>query len=381
MAKTGEDSRNNGRMDLAPNSDLRIAVVPGDGIGLEIMDACRAILDALETRVGGYALSYTPYRAGAALFAETGTDITDADFDALGRADAILLGAIGDPAVRHANGTEISPHLRIRTAFKLCTGLRPAKAYPNAPRRLRDERAADIDLVVVRESTEGLFHTAQIGEIIDDLEATEIMKITRPVCEQLFDETFALARRRKAQGGKGKVTCVDKANVFKAMAFFRKIFDERAALHPDIEVGYNYVDAQALDLIRRPWDFDVLVMENMFGDILSDLTAALVGGMGMAPCGEIGRDHAMFQPAHGSAPDIAGQDKANPTAMILSAAMMLDWLGDRHGVDAMVTAARMLDDSVSEGFASGRVNPMEFGGPHGTKEAVRSIIDIIKERS
>jgi len=375
----GENRRSNGRMDLAPNSDLRIAVLPGDGIGLEIMDACRAILDALEGRVGGYTLCYTPYRAGAALFSETGTDITDEDFDALGHADAILLGAIGDPTVRHPNGTEISPHLRIRTAFKLCTGLRPAKAYPNAPRRLRDERAADIDLVVVRESTEGLFHTAQIGEIIDDLEATEIMKITRPVCEQLFDETFALARRRKAQGGKGKVTCVDKANVFKAMAFFRKVFDERAARNPDIEVGYNYVDAQALDLIRRPWEFDVLVMENMFGDILSDLTAALVGGMGMAPCGEIGRDHAMFQPAHGSAPDIAGQDKANPTAMILSAAMMLEWLGERHDIDALKTAAKVLEAAVSEGFASGRVNPKEFGGPHGTKETARAVIDIIGE--
>jgi 3-isopropylmalate dehydrogenase len=362
---------------LALKSDLRIAVVPGDGIGLEIMDACLAVLEALEKRVGGYTLTRDPYRLGAGLFAETGVDMTDEDFAALGRDDAILLGAIGDPAVRHADGTEISPHLRIRTQFKLCTGLRPAKAYPNAPRRLRDDRAAGIDLVVVRESTEGLFHTAKIGTVVDDREATEIMKITRPVCEQLFDETFALARRRKARGGKGLVTCVDKANVFKAMAFFRKIFDERAALNPDIAVGYNYVDAQALDLIRRPWDFDVLVMENMFGDILSDLTAALVGGMGMAPCGEIGRDHAMFQPAHGSAPDIAGQDKANPTAMILSAAMMLEWLGERHRVDALTTAARVLEAAVSQGFASGRVNPMEFGGPHGTRDVARSIIDIV----
>jgi 3-isopropylmalate dehydrogenase len=362
---------------MTANSDLSIAVIPGDGIGIEIIDGCLAILDALQKRVGGYKLAYKNYRIGAAFFAETGVDMTDEDFEAMGRDDAILLGAIGDPKVRHPDGTEISPHLRIRTRFSLCAGLRPAKAYPNAPRRLRDDRAADIDLVVVRESTEGLFHTALVGEVVDDREATEIMKITRPVCEQLFDEAFALARRRKTRGGKGKVTCVDKANVFKAMAFFRKIFDERAALHPDIEVGYNYVDAQALDLIRRPWEFDVLVMENMFGDILSDLSAALVGGMGMAPCGEIGRNHAMFQPAHGSAPDIAGQDKANPTAMILSAAMMLDWLGDRHGVEALVSAARVLDDAVCEGFASGRVNPIEFGGPHGTKEAVRSIIDII----
>jgi 3-isopropylmalate dehydrogenase len=359
--------------------EFRIAVIPGDGIGLEIMDCCLAVLDAVEQRVGGYKLTYKPYRMGAAFYAETGIDMSDEDFDAMALDDAILLGAIGDPAIRNADGTEISPHLRIRTRFSLCTGLRPAKAYPNAPRRLSDARAADIDLVVVRESTEGLFNTALIGEVIDDREAIEVMKITRPVCEQLFDETFALARRRQARGGKGKVTCVDKANVFKAMAFFRKIFDERSALNPGIEVGYNYVDAQALDFIRRPWDFDVLVMENMFGDILSDLAAALVGGMGMAPCGEIGRDHAMFQPAHGSAPDIAGQDKANPIAMILSAAMMLEWLGVRHGVDAMTTAAEMVDDAVNTGFATRRINPAEFGGPQGTQAVTRSIVDIINE--
>ncbi len=277
---------------LARNSDIRIAVVPGDGIGLEIMAACRAILDALERRVGGYSLAYIPYRAGAALFAETGVDITDEDFEALGRDDAILLGAIGDPAVRHDNGTEISPHLRIRTAFKLCTGLRPAKAYPNAPRRLRDERA-------VR--------------------------------------------------------------------------------NPDIAISYNYVDAQALDLIRRPWEFDVLVMENMFGDILSDLTAALVGGMGMAPCAEIGRGHAMFQPAHGSAPDIAGRDKANPTAMILSAAMMLEWLGERHDVDALKTAATVLDAAVTEGSRPAGSIPSSSMALMALSEAARAIIDIIAE--
>jgi len=363
---------------MASSSDLRIAVVPGDGIGLEIMDGCLQVLHAVQKRVGGYTLSYRPYRIGAAFYRETGVDMTDEDFEAMGEAEAILLGAIGDPAIRHADGTEISPHLRIRTQFELRAGLRPARAFPNTPQRLSDPRAAEIDLVVVRESTEGLFHTALTGDVIDDHAATETMMITRPVCEQLFDEMFALARRRKSRGGKGKVTCVDKANVFKAMAFFRKIFDERAAKNPDIDVGYSYVDAQALDFIRRPWDFDVLVMENMFGDILSDLAAALVGGMGMAPCGELGRNHAMFQPAHGSAPDIAGQDKANPTAMFLSAAMMLDWLGDRHGVDAMTEAGLVLEAAVREGFASGRVQPMEFGGPHGMCAVTRAIVDIIE---
>ena len=157
------------------------------------------------------------------------------------------------------------------------------------------------------------------------------------------------------------------------MAFFRKIFDERARAFPDIEARHNYVDATALDLIRKPWDFDVLVTENMFGDILSDETAALVGGMGMAPSADVGDRHGLFQPCHGSAPDIAGQGKANPTATILSAAMMLDWLADRGHGDALAEAALRLERAVDAVFASGRVVPYEFGGRDGT----RAIADAI----
>ena len=134
------------------------------------------------------------------------------------------------------------------------------------------------------------------------------------------------------------VTCVDKANMFAAFGFFRDIFDERAALNTDIEADYCYVDAMALNLVRRPWDYDVIVTENLLGDILSDLGAGLMGGMGMAPSADIGAKHAVFQPCHGTAPDIAGMGKANPTAMILSAAMMLDWLGRCHEVPACIAA-------------------------------------------
>jgi len=360
-------------------SELRIAVLPGDGIGREIMDACLAVLDRLQRRIGGYALSYDHLRAGADFYRETGVDITDETFAAVARADAILLGAMGLPSVRFPDGTEISPHLKMRDAFGLFAGVRPVKAYPNVPRRLADERAASIDLVILRESTEGLFYSRDKGEVIDVVEARETLRITRATSEKLFDFAFDLARRRKAEGGKGLVTCVDKANVFRAYAFFRKIFDERAAANPDITAGHAYVDAQALDLVRRPWDFDVLVMENMFADILSDLGGGLVGGMGMAPCAEIGTDHALFQPAHGSAPDIVGQDKANPTAMFLSAAMMLDWLGARHGCEPLVIAGRVLARAVEDGFASGRTRPCEFGGPHGTSAHTRAVLEIIDE--
>ena len=150
-------------------------------------------------------------------------------------------------------------------------------------------------------------------------------------------------------------------------------------MYPDIQSGYNYVDAQALDLIRRPWDFDVLVMENMFADILSDLGGGLVGGMGMAPCAEIGLEHALFQPAHGSAPDIMGKDQANPTAMFLSAVMMLDWLGQRHQNVSLLKAGNLLESVIEEGFRSGRIQPREFGGYHGCTEHTRILMEIIDE--
>jgi 3-isopropylmalate dehydrogenase len=168
---------------------------------------------------------------------------------------------------------------------------------------------------------------------------------------------------------------VDKANVFASMAFFRSIYDGVAAQYPDVETGHNYVDAQALDLIRKPWEADVLVMENMFGDILSDLAGGLVGGMGMAVCAEIGDAVGLFQPAHGSAPDIMGQDKANPLAAILSAGLMLDYLGDRNGDSALNDAARLIDGAVEAGFAAKALRPMEFGGDMGTVAVTRAVLD------
>ncbi|MEM8951330.1 MAG: isocitrate/isopropylmalate family dehydrogenase [Pseudomonadota bacterium] len=364
------------------NTSFQIAVIRGDGIGVDVTDAALAVIEAACGRIGGFALTYDDLLAGAAYYQETGEDIAPGAEEAAGAADAILLGAIGLPAVRHANGTEISPHLRLREKFQLYAGVRPAKAYPNSPKRLADPRAAEIDLVILRESTEGLFYSAAAhgrDTVANDDEVQDILRITRPTTEKLHDFAFELARKRKARGGRGKVTCVDKANVFHSMAFFRKIFDERAAGFSDIEHGHNYVDAQALDLIRRPWEFDVLVMENMFGDILCDQAAALVGGMGMAACGEIGDVHGLFQPAHGSAPDIMGQDKANPLAAILSGALMLDYLADRSGLEAPADAAALIEAAVSSGFSQNRLRPMEFGGDQGTKALTEELITIVKD--
>jgi 3-isopropylmalate dehydrogenase len=358
----------------------RIALLPGDGIGTEIIPAAVHVLERL-ARSYGFKLAFeTRADCGAAYYRTSGRDCSEAAFEAARSADAILLGAMGLPDVRYPDGTEIAPHLRMRDVFGLYAGVRPVKAFANIPRRLADPRAANIDLVILRESTEGLFYSHGRGEVIGDMEARETLRITRATTEKLCDTAFALARRRKAKGGMGLVTCVDKANVFRAYAFFRKVFTERAARNPDIAAGYNYVDAQALDLIRRPWDFDVLVMENMFGDIISDLGGGLVGGMGMAPCAELGDAHGLFQPAHGSAPDIAGQDKANPTATLLSAAMMLDWLGLRCGDAAMTAAADALERTIDMGYRERRLSPMEFGGSQGLKAAMAALDAMLDER-
>ncbi|MGE0716312.1 MAG: isocitrate/isopropylmalate dehydrogenase family protein [Alphaproteobacteria bacterium] len=357
-------------------TDLNICVLPGDGIGTEVMASAEAALDALQRRFG-FRLARETHPGGAAYWRETGREMPQGAWEAARAADAILFGSMGLPDVRYPDGTEIAPHLKMRVDFDLFAGVRPIRRLPNTPPVLADPRAADIDLVIIRELTEGLFASRGKGVVIDDREARDTMVITRATSEKLFDFAFDLARRRKAKGRAGLVTCVDKSNVFVSMAFFRRIFDERARGFPDVAARHHYVDAAALDLVRKPWVFDVMVMENMFADILSDLGGGIVGGMGLAPSAEIGLEHALFQPAHGSAPDIAGKGLANPTAMLLSTAMMLEWLGHRHGRPVLVEAADCLDGAVERAFADGAAFPAEIGGPHGNAEVTRAVVERI----
>jgi 3-isopropylmalate dehydrogenase len=358
----------------------QIALIKGDGIGVDVTDAALAISEAALAKTGAVRFSYNEISAGAAYFSETGRDIEPGGEEAAGRADAIFLGAIGLPSIRHRDGTEISPHLRLRDIYQLYAGVRPVRAYPNAPQRLADPRAREIDLVILRESTEGLFYSAAVhgrSEVVNDAEVRDVLRITRATTEKLHRFGFELARKRKARGAEGKLTCVDKANVFTSMAFFRQIYTEIAVDFPDVKTDFNYVDAQALDFIRRPWDFDVLVTENMFGDILSDLAGGLVGGMGMAACAEIGDDTGLFQPAHGSAPDIMGQDKANPLAAILSAALMLEYLAEKTAQASLLDSANLVDAAVYRGFAENRIRPIEFGGDMGTLAVTNELLSLL----
>jgi 3-isopropylmalate dehydrogenase len=296
-------------------------------------------------------------------------------------ADAILFGAMGLPTVRYPDGTEIAPQLELRDELDLYAGVRPIRAIAGVPLPLADPRAAQIDLVIVREQTEGWFYGRLRPDALPPAgedEAFDLGRITRAGSQRLFEFSFALAaRRRTRQPGKGRVTCVDKANVHRGLALMNRVFWEVAARHRDLGADHCYVDAMALNLVRRPWDYDVLATENQFGDILSDLGAALVGGMGMAPSADVGDHHGLFQPSHGSAPDIAGQGKANPTAMLLSAAMMLDWLAERHGVPALALAAARLEAAVDRVYAERRIRPFEFGGTDGTAAIARAVIDML----
>jgi 3-isopropylmalate dehydrogenase len=362
------------------DNTFRIAVMPGDGIGVEVMDAALAVMEAVEKRHAlGFRCEKVP--GGALHYKETGTALSEDGFRKAAAADAVLFGAMGWPDVRYPDGTEIAPQLDLRVRMDLYAGVRPIRAIPGVPTALASPRASKIDLVILRESTEGMFASRGKGVIENDQTARETMVITRGVTEQLSRFAFTLAAQRaKRRGRKGLVTIVDKANVFRAFAFMRKVFYEVAQEFPDVEARHHYIDAMALDLVRRPWDFDVLPTENLFGDILSDLGAGLIGGMGFAPSADIGDAHGLFQPSHGSAPDIAGKGIANPTAMILSLAMMLRWLGERHRSGACEAAADEIEGAIDAALGSGAVRSYDIGGRDGTGAIARAVIERLGKR-
>ena len=356
---------------------FNIAVFHGDGIGPEIMAPTLKILGRLAMASQDYDLAFFDAPAGAALYAQTGEALPESSMAIAGLADAILLSAMGLPDIRYEDGTEISPQIDLRKALSLFAGVRPVTVSPGQDTPLRLPPGQAIDFVLVRESTEGLFYTQGRGDVTKD-EARETLRITRTVSEHLFRFAFELARARKARGrGPGRVTCVDKANVFRAFAFFREIFDAEAARYPDLVADHAYVDATALRMIQKPWDLDVLVTENMFGDILSDLGAGLMGGLGLAPSADIGLEHAVFQPCHGSAPDIAGRGLANPLAMILSAAMMMDWLGITHDNAALRADAKRLQEAVDDVIRHKRALTRDLGGNASTEAAAEAVLDAL----
>jgi 3-isopropylmalate dehydrogenase len=299
----------------------RIATLPGDGVGPEVIAEAVKVLQALEPRLKEVRFDFEYYSVGAGEFLRSGDPLPEETFKAIRQHDAILLGAMGLPDVRWPGGTEMAPQLDIREQLDLYCGLRPIYLYDPAHSPLKAHAAGEIDFTIVRENTEGLFYSRKDFYTPGAVEVIDSLRISRHGAERLFRSAFREASRRR-----NRVTLVDKSNVLPSMAYFRQIFDEVSTEFPGVAVERIYIDAASLYLVQRPHTFDVIVTENLFGDILSDLAAGLVGGMGLAPSADIGDKHAVFQPSHGSAPDIAGRGIANPVATILSAAMMLEWL-------------------------------------------------------
>ncbi len=345
-----------------------VAVLPGDGIGPDVISESLKVLKAVEEKLCGICFELHEYSVGAGEYLRSGDPLPPATLERLKQHHAILLGAMGLPHVRWPEGVEMTPQIDIREKLDLYCGLRPIRLYHELHTPLKRYKAGEIDFVIVRESTEGLFSSRLQKHALSANEVSDTLRITRSGSERLFRAAF-----REAQHRRKRLALVDKANVLPSMAFFRRVFDEVGASFPAIQTERIYVDAMSLYLVQKPEAFDVLVTENMFGDILSDLAAGLIGGMGMAPSADIGDRYAVFQPSHGSAPDIAGKGISNPVAAILSVAMMLDWLGSvetRRG-------ANLIRHAVEEVLANPENRTHDIGGQLSTPEMGGRVVSAI----
>jgi 3-isopropylmalate dehydrogenase len=353
-------------------TEYDIAVIPGDGIGPEVVDAALAVLKECEGRYG-LTLDYTFHDFSADLYRRTGRKITAADMDEIGTSDAVLFGAMGLPDVRGPEGLELGAQVEMRAHYGLFASLRPVRLFPGVESPVK---AKNIDMLVIRETSEGMFAGLADEHEPSDESASDRMTITRATCEKLFDVAFSQARARRKRGTPGHVTLLHKSNALRSNVLMEKVFDEVAAKNPDVGSAKYYIDAGSMYMVTDPERYDVVVSENIFGDIVSEIAAGLVGGLGVAPSADVSLTHGVFQPSHGSAPDIAGQGVANPIAMMLSAAMMLEWLGERHGNDLCTKAAQSIHTAVETVLATGP-RARDLGGTAGTQEVVEAVIKAL----
>ncbi|HZS06531.1 MAG TPA: tartrate dehydrogenase [Blastocatellia bacterium] len=346
----------------------RIAVIAGDGIGQEVIPAGTRVLDAAGARFG-FSFEWNHFPWGTEYYFQHGRMMPPDALDQLRPGDAIYLGAVGDPRLQD-NVTLNGLLLPIRRTFDQYACVRPSVLYEGAHSPLAGKQAGEIDFIVVRENTEGEY--AQIGGNLytgtGDEVAIQTAVFTRHGTERVIRFAFELARRRD---GKRLLTSVSKANAQGySMAFWDRVFAEVAREYPDIRTESLLVDAACMDLVRRPGDFDVIVASNLFGDILTDLGAIITGSLGLAPSANLNPARtapSMFEPVHGSAPDIAGKGTANPLATILAGAMMLDHLGEAE-------AAIRVEAAVRKTLAAGAALTPDLGGAARTDEVCEAVI-------
>lgn len=325
-----------------------VTLIPGDGSGPEVIAAAKKVVEAT-----GVDIQWEEAQAGAAMIEKFGTPLPDETIASIRKTGIALKGPITTPV-----GTGFrSVNVALRKTFDLYANVRPAKTYPGVITKFEN-----IDLVIVRENTEDLY--AGIERMVDENTAESIKLFTRKGCERIVRYAFDYAVRE----GRKKVTAVHKANIMKCTdGMFLDIAREIAKEYPQIQFNDSIVDAMCMRLVMHPEDYDVLVCPNLYGDIVSDLCAGLVGGLGLTPSANIGVDGAIFEPIHGSAPDIAGQHKINPTAAILSASLMLAHLGEGK-------AAASIESAVEKVIGEGKVLTVDMGGTASTEEFADAVI-------
>ena len=357
----------------------QIAVIPGDGIGPEV---CKAAVDVITAALEDQSLLSLEYlEAGAECFRKSGDAFPAETLQACMQADAILHGAAGLPDVCYEDGTEAGQDfsLNLRKALDLYANIRPIKLYAGVESTLRKASDDNIDYVIVRENTEGLYASRGGGNRVRDDVCTDTMVITRLGIERIVHAAAQLCMQRTGapRDGRHRVTIVDKANVLRSFAFFRDVADQVLAQYPEIEVEHVLVDAMTVHMLQRPDTFDVVVMENILGDILSDLGSATVGGMGMSPSAELSESCGYFQASHGSAPLIAGKNIANPVGTILASGYMLHWLGRRFADNKLLIAAEKIETAVTKALQNKSTHTVDLGGQATTRSCTQAIIDLL----
>ncbi len=335
----------------------KISLITGDGIGPELSESVIEILNAINDKFG-VKVQVTKLQAGDAALKKTGKALPDETLDEIKKSDACLKAPVGESAA--------DVIVVLRRLLDLYANIRPAKSYPNMP-ALKE----NIDMVIVRENTEDLYTGMEfdVGET-----SIALRTISKSASERIAKYAFMTAEQRD---GKRKVTCVHKSNVMKKTdGLFSRSCQEVAKNYPKISFEQMYVDACAMNLIRQPESFDVIVTTNLFGDILSDEASQVVGGLGMAPAANIGDKSALFEPVHGAAFDIAGKQVANPSSFILSAKMMFEWLGMKNNDKSCYDIAKKIEDAVY-GIVKEGIKTKDIGGDKSTKEFTQSVISRI----
>ena len=390
----------------------RMTLLPGDGTGSEVMEEVKRILSIFQES-GAISLEITEIPCGGQHYLDTGEEWPSGSFEfCRDESDAIVVGAVGWPGATLPNGDIAGGQalLGLRSALDLYANVRPVKLYKGVKHKVHGTFSDVwdhelVDIVMVRENTEGLYHAllrrsgmAARGDerdeplVIDDFPGLDgevgwdVRPISRKGSERVIRYSFELAKRRQSRlGSTQKVTCVDKSNVTRGCRLFREVFREVSSEFEGVTTDEAFIDAFTMWLVRSPEDLDVVVLPNMFGDIATDLASVLQGGMGMAASANIGDNHMLFEPVHGSSPKYAGQNKVNPIASISSVQLMFDSLGLRHDDEKATMCADVLERAISEHMSEGGLVTYDLGGKASTTEVGKAISsrcsDILREMS